>query len=284
MKASLLLAAVVVMLGGGCAAPEKTTWIPFQELPGAPPMRLEAQVYWPAKVTPAPPAGWPIVVFSHGSPREAAQRANVRPHSFAEQLRAIADTGVVVIAPIRRGYGQSDGDWVEHIGGCNNADYLGAGRQSARDLRAAVQFAKALPGVDTNRVVLSGVSAGGFASHALASEADAASLGIRGVINIAGGRGSRAPGQVCQPERLVGAFGEFARSTAVPALWMYADNDLYFAPTLVARMRAAVQANGGKLTFVRVPASGNDGHHFFRREPTRVWLGEVQSFLAMTLK
>jgi dienelactone hydrolase len=247
-------------------------------------MRLEAQVYWPASATPAPARGWPVVIFSHGSPREAARRADVRAHSFAEQLRAIADTGMVVIAPVRRGYGQSDGDWVEHIGRCDNADYLRAGRQSARDVRAAVQFAKTLPAVDTTRVVLAGASAGGFASHALAGEADAATLGIRAVINIAGGRGSQAPGQVCQPDRLVAAFGEFARSTTVPALWLYADNDLYFSSALVARMRAAVESNGGKLTFVQVPASGSDGHHFFRREPTGVWLGEMQAFLATALK
>jgi dienelactone hydrolase len=139
-------------------------------------------------------------------------------------------------------------------------------------------------GVDPTRVALVGVSAGGFASHALASESDASSLNIRGVISLAGGRGSQGPNRVCRPERLAAAMGKFARSTVVPALWLYSENDQYFSPALVANMRAQYEGARGQVALVALPASGSDGHQFFAREPHGVWLPAVRAFLAQTLQ
>ena len=92
--------------------------------------------------------------------------------------------GFAVVIPMRRGYGHSEGNYAEAEGPCENADFYAAGRESARDLRATVEYVAALPGIDPERLVLVGHSTGGFASLILASQG---LPGVRGVINFAGG-------------------------------------------------------------------------------------------------
>ena len=178
---------------------------------------LEATLYRPEG-----PGPFPLVVISHGSPRDPARRQRVERFRFEAQSRAFLTRGFAVVIPMRRGYGGSEGAFAEDIGRCKDADFLTAGLESAKDVLAAVRFMQAQPFVDAQRVLLVGVSAGGFASLALASQGVE---GLVGVINFAGGRGSRAARQNCWPERLVQERGRFGRTTRVPTLWIYAEND-----------------------------------------------------------
>ena len=56
-------------------------------------------------------------------------------------------------------------------------------------------------------------------------------LGVNGYINFAGGAGGdpvRAPGKPCGVDVMEALMREFGRSTHVPGLWLYAQNDLYW--------------------------------------------------------
>ena len=85
---------------------------------------------------------------------------------------------------MRRGYGPSEGKYAEGEGLCASSNFYEAGLESARDLRATVEYVSALPGIDRERLVLAGHSSGGFASLILASQG---LPGVRGVINFPAG-------------------------------------------------------------------------------------------------
>lgn len=220
------------------------------------------------------PAGagpFPLLVMSHGSPRDAERRSRLGANTLAEQAQAYTQKGVAVAVPIRRGYG-GNGAWAENYGGCAAGNYGPAGLASAADIRAAMNIAKAQPGIDAGRVVLLGHSAGAFGSVAAGGTG-----GIKGVVAFAAGRGSRGPNDVCQEDKLVAAMGRYGAAARAPQLWVYAENDLFFGPALAKRLYEAFTKAGGRATFVAAPAYGFDGHDYFRAVSS--WQPTVDSFL-----
>jgi dienelactone hydrolase len=216
---------------------------------------------------------FPVVVISHGSPRSPADRA--KPIGFSTQARAFARKGFLAVVPTRRGYGATGGAYAEDYGRCSDPDYVQGGLGSAQDITAAAEAAIKLAGADAKRVVLVGVSAGGWGSLAAASKGVA---GLIGVVNFAGGRGSRGPNSVCAPDRLVEAAGRFGRSSRVAELWIYTENDMFFGPDLAARMHAAFTEAGGRAQLIQPPAFGDDGHRYFPGG-TESWMPLIQPFL-----
>jgi dienelactone hydrolase len=219
---------------------------------------------------------FPIVVLSHGSPRTPAERRSGGRQRLAAQSEAFLAMGFAVVVPTRRGYGASGGEWAEDYGTCSNPDYYNAGLETARDMRAAVDAIRGEPWADTRRVVLAGQSAGGFGSVAASSRPFD---GLVGVINFAGGRGSRGPDDVCNESRLVDAMAKYGAGVKVPSLWLYSVNDRYFGPTLAQRMYEAFAKSGAAAEFVAAPATGLDGHSYFARRVDD-WTPRVQAFLA----
>lgn len=176
---------------------------------------------------------------------------------------------------MRRGYAKSEGECTEDFTNCDNIYLYEAGRESVRDLLATLQFMKIQPYIDGSKLLLAGHSAGGFASLAAASqEVD----GLLGVINFAGGRGAR--GQ-CSPGDLGKAMEKFGRTTKVPTLWLYSENDTFFSPAFIKEMHDAFQKTGGKAKLVMLPPFGKDGHGVFPNERgLPLWIEEVDKFLA----
>jgi len=223
---------------------------------------------------PEGPGPFPLLVMSHGSPRNAADRANFGVNTLKTQAAAFAAEGVAVAVPIRRGYG-SGGRWAETYGDCAQPDYYAAGLTGAEDIQAAIAAASAQPGIDRSRVALIGVSAGGWASVAAGTRSR-----VLGVVSFAGGRGSRGPDDVCREEALVAAADQYGRSSRVPELWIYSVNDHFFGPALARCMHAAFIGAGGRATFVAAPAYGDDGHKYFADIAS--WKSEVNDFLRGT--
>jgi hypothetical protein len=141
-------------------------------------------------------------------------------------------------------------------------------------LRAAIQAMQNRTDVSTNGMIAVGVSAGGFASIALAA---APPPGLVAAISFAGGRDSRADDDVCDEEALVGAFAALGRTSRIPMLWIYAENDKFFRPDLAHRMYAAHGA-GGRAQLIDAPAFGNDGHTLFSGG-VALWTPMVDRFL-----
>ena len=237
---------------------------------GARRVLIDVTVFRPKSAGP-----FPLVVLSHGSPRSAQDRRLDGRQRLAGQAEPFLVMGYAALVPTRRGYGESGGEWAESYGPCRDPDYYAAGLASARDIRAAVDAVRGAPWADTRRIVLAGQSAGGFGSVAAAASSFE---GLVGVVNFAGGRGSRGPDDVCGEEKLVEAMARYGRASRVPELWLYSENDRFFGPALVRRMVHAFVASGGDAQFVRAPPVGLDGHAYFARAMDD-WAPRVGAFL-----
>jgi len=222
------------------------------------------------------PGPFPLIVINHGTPRTSAENRYVTD-VYKEHARLFAQLGFVVLNPLRRGFGKSDGIAADSYGSCDNPDYYGAGLKTAQDIAAAIDYARTKPYIDTTRIVLVGQSGGGFGSLALASENVP---GVVGVINFAGGRGARGVDNVCKTANLVDAFSRYAKTTHVPMLWFYSENDHSFYAALAKQLFAAYQDAGVDVRFIVAPPYRKDGHGFFHGiESAPIWMKEVASFL-----
>ncbi len=236
------------------------------------PMELEALM-----VRPAGQGRYPLALITHGSPRlgEARRRMSAAQMSF--QAEELARRGYVAVVVMRRGFGTSHGIWDESSGRCDAPDHEGAARESARDLRAALRALATRPEIDASRTVVIGQSAGGIGTLALAADPPP---GLRAVVNFAGGRGSRAPNDICREDRLIAAYAALGKTARVPSLWIYTENDLYFGPELARRMFAAYRNEGGVGELRLLPAFAEDGHALFaRRGGAAQWRPLLDAFL-----
>jgi dienelactone hydrolase len=234
--------------------------------------RLEALVVRPDDGEPHP-----LALINHGSPRDADDRPNMSPFRFWAQAMQFARRGFVAVAFLRRGYGRSEGGWVENYGSCGHPDYASAGRAAAADIAAVAKYMTAQAYVAKDTWISVGVSAGGFATVALTA---AAPLGLVAGIAFAPGRGSRSPDEVCGETQLVAAFAEYGKTSRTPLLWVSAPNDHFFVPRLVGELSGAFAGAGGNVSFVAAPSFGDDGHELFSKASgIPVWSPIVDRFL-----
>jgi dienelactone hydrolase len=221
----------------------------------------------------------PLVVINHGT--SESNRMSVSMPVYYWLSRWFVDRGYAVVLPQRRGHGATGGTLVESVGDCANPDHFRSGIVAAQDVGAAVDFMARQPFVDPTRVLVVGVSTGGWASLALASQRPDL---MGAVVNFAGGRGGHAWGRnnsVCGASELVKAVHDFALSARAPTLWLYAENDSYFGPALVAKMASAWTEAGGKAEYDPLPAYGTDGHDIVDdRAGWEVWGKSLDQFLA----
>ena len=228
-------------------------------------------------VRPGGPGPFPLAILNHGSPRDRNDARQLTPQSMLPQAIEFARRGWVAVILMRRGYGLSEGEIGKEYGSCQAPDYEAAGRSNAGEIREAIRFMVAQRYVDGSHIISVGVSAGGFATVALAADPPP---GLVAAINFAGGRGSLADDKICGEERLIGSFGRFGRTARVPMLWVYAVNDHFFGPPAARKFRDAFTAAGGQASFVAAPAFGTEGHFLFSQAGIPVWAPMVDEFLA----
>ena len=197
------------------------------------------------------------------------------PMAYLPQATEFARRGWAAVVLMRRGYGDSGGDWAETLGSCNNPDYVKAATSSVSDLRAVIAHLGTRPDIDSSKIISVGQSAGGFATVALTADPPP---GLVAAINFAGGRGSQSDDEVCREERLIEAMRAFGRRSRLPMPWIYAENDKFFGPTLARKMRDAFADAGGQVQFVALPPFGRDGHSLFS-SGIRQWTPTVDKFL-----
>jgi dienelactone hydrolase len=250
-----------------------TIQIPVRAPGGIRSLELEAMV-----VRPDDGVAHPLALLNHGSPRDAVDRPTMTPYRMWPQAVAFARRGWVVVVPIRRGYGSSQGQWAEGYGSCSNPDYAGAGRQGASDIAAVARFMSGQSYVSKGKWISVGHSAGAFATVALAADAP---NDLAAAIAFAPGRGSTTPDEVCGEKQLVAAFAQYGKTSRAPLLWVAAENDHFFGPRLVPLLTSAFSRAGGNLTFVKTAAFGDDGHQLFTTASgIPVWSPIVDRFLA----
>ncbi len=213
------------------------------------------------------PAGrgpFPAAVLNHDGAATQADRDAVAPaRCDAAPVRWFLDRSYVVVLPVRRGFGDSQSNWVANPGPCANPDYVQAGLAGARDIEAAVGWAASLPFVDPAKFVLVGAGEGGWATLAYTSQPDRR---IAAAIVIAAGMGGRAGGidrRTCRPDRLAEAAAQFGATSRVPTLWVYPTADATFTPELATALHDAFTRTGGRATFAHPDTPGG---------PERDWL------------
>jgi dienelactone hydrolase len=227
-------------------------------------------------VRPSGSGRYPLALISHGTPRGGPDaRETMSPYRTYGQAIEFARRGFAALVVMRRGYGASGGRYSENSGPCASRNYLRSARASAEDLQAAIGAMQNRSDVTTDGMIAVGASAGGFASIALAATEPP---GLVAAISFAGGRGSRADDDVCDEPALVRAFGTLGRTSRIPMLWIYAENDKFFRPDLAHRMHAAFTAAGGRAQLIDAPAFGDDGHSLFSRGIS-LWTPMVDRFL-----
>ncbi len=231
---------------------------------------------------PPGPGPFRLLVMNHGTTQNAERRRMLKAPAFTTLSQWFVRRGFAVAVPQRPGHGETGGVYREDQGGCRDADFARAGHGAADSIAAAVAFLTTQRFVRRTGVVVAGQSAGGWAALAFASRAPA---GLAAVINFAGGLGGRSfdrPDNNCAPDRLIATAADFARTSRVPTLWVYTENDTYFAPSLSKAMAAAYGAAGGRVDYELLPAFGVDGHFMAETDGSEsVWGPAVERFLAL---
>ena len=222
-----------------------------------------------------------VVVLNHGVSASARERARESSDLLINSAAVFARRGYVVVLPLRRGFGDTGGEMAEDPGSCSNPDYKGAEKNAAEDVMVAYNYARTLPYVDGNRMILAGQSAGGMVSVFTAGTRNP--QGLVAVLAFAAGRGGDPdinPGVPCAIEPIARVMDMLGKTIHVPVLFNYSENDLFFSPKVSRGWFERFNANGAGAEYALQPAFGKDGHYLFGDTlGVRYWLPTVESFL-----
>lgn len=223
----------------------------------------------------------PVALITHGSSPGDPRAATT--DWLREWAHNLAHRGWLAVAVMRRGYGASEGEAAEDAGTCAMPDVGRSLDANADDLQAALRSIARRPDADMGRVLAIGDSSGGAAVMALAARP---SVTLSAVVNVSGGFGRRlgpfrpVPGCALFESDLVWNFARFGTVAHMPTLWLYAENDSWFRPGLVGRMRASFTGTGGRAELVMLPPFRDDGHAlFYAPGGKRRLLPELDRFL-----
>jgi dienelactone hydrolase len=230
------------------------------------------------------PAGdgpFPLVVLGHGSQSHPEERIRLPLAMLWQMTEFFVAQGYVVALPERRGHGGTGGPYAEHNNPCRDPDFVRSGLETARDLAATIMFMRGQPFVADVPAIVAGQSAGGFGGLALASTDTRL---VAGIINFAGGRGGRSERKAnnnCAPQKLIAAAGTYGKTArTIPTLWIYAENDTFFAPWIARGMAEAYATAGGKVEFHMLPPFRDEGHVLaIHPDGRRLWTPLVRQFL-----
>jgi dienelactone hydrolase len=240
-------------------------------------VQLHARLCMPASAEPAT-----LVLINHGSPPVASDRPKMKLGSCdQEAAQWFLSRGYVVAFVLRRGYGETGGAWAEDQFGCGHPDFVHGGLETAVDMDAAIEFLTRLPEVKPQDAIVVGQSAGGWGTIAYASEPHPK---VAAFVVMAGGRGGHRdnrPHNNCRPDLLAEAAGHFGKTARTPMLWIYTQNDSYFAPSIANAMYRAFTSAGGMADFEQPGPYGTDGHRLFGGPGgSAVWGPLVERYLA----
>lgn len=232
---------------------------------------------------PAGPGPFPIAIINHGRSTDRSGPDRFRMLGMASYL---VRYGFAVFVPTRLGYGgsvlpkslQADGSAdPEASGDCRHKDYAIALQPALEEIAATLSYARQQRYIDASRHLVVGHSSGGFATVAYAAGDPP---GLMGYANFAGGVGGdplRHPGIPCQAERLAQAFAAYGRTTHAPSLWIYSENDQYFAPRYSRAWYRAFTAGGSPSQFILQAPFDEDGHRLLS-DGLLVWRPMMDAF------
>jgi len=282
------LAALLVVIAAAPPArsADATEAIRIQEEIWALPLPLPMFAY---VVRPVGSGPFPLVIMNHGVSLNPTDRSFFPLVEFRDAAKWFAARGNMVVAPVGTGYGAAAidiperaiyGPFFSKVGKCSNPNFHDAGLAVAQADLWIIDYLAAEKRIVPKDVIVVGQSAGGWASIALSSTNPPQ---VKAIIIFAGGRGGHVhgkPNNNCAPDKLVEATADFGRTSRVPMLWIYIENDTFFGPQLSKRMHEAFTAAGGKAEYHLLPPFGNEGHFFIgSADAIPIWSPLVTKFL-----
>jgi dienelactone hydrolase len=219
---------------------------------------------------------FPVAVFNHGdvSLDDPAVRHRRRVRSTTVAWEFLKQ-GIAVAVPARRGIGLSEGVYPRDFGRYDS-DPTYKARFHAQDIVAALEYLRSRPELDAKRIILAGQSAGGYSILYVVSTNPA---GVIGAVGFSGGRtdATALEGPAFLHRTMVNGFEELGRTSRLPTLWIFAENDSkYTANTIRSSHEAYVKA-GGKARLVLHPPIPGDGHFIYNRPDT--WRQPLRDYL-----
>ncbi|MGH8700805.1 MAG: alpha/beta hydrolase family protein [Burkholderiales bacterium] len=219
---------------------------------------------------------FPVMVFNHGDVHldHSAMRYKRRirePTVAWEFLRH----GIAVAVPARRGVALSEGNYPSGFARYDG-DPTYKARVHAQDILAALDYLRTRSEIDAQRIILAGQSAGGYSIMYIASTNPP---GVIGAVDFSGGRtdATQLEGPAFLHKTMVSGFEELGKTTRIPTLWVFAENDSkYTANTIRAAHEAFVKA-GGKARLLLSPPTAGDGHFIYHKP--ELWREALQDFL-----
>lgn len=210
---------------------------------------------------------FPAVVINHGkAPGDPVFQERAR---YLIASREFVRRGYAVVVPMRMGFSKSGGSYINP--GCNIASN---GEMQAEWVDGVLDWMRAQPWIDRDRLLVAGQSHGGLTTMALGARNPA---GVRGLVNFAGGLRITS----CMWESaLISAMERYGARSRLPSLWFYGDNDSYFPPAVWRDMLAKYTAAGGNARMVAFGTFPRDAHGMFAsRGGIAIWVPELEKFL-----
>jgi dienelactone hydrolase len=287
MRLPLLLMIVAAVMTASLARAADDGQPPLQEEVWALPLPAPTIAY---VVRPVGDGPFPLAIMNHGVSLDPVQRSFFPLVEFRDAAMWFARRGYMVVAPSGSGYGAAaleakesglfSGVFFSKVGKCTDPNFRDAGLAVAKLNLWIIDYMRTLKRIMPDNVIVVGQSAGGWASIALSSVNPPP---VKAIITFAAGRGGRVDGKPnnnCAPDKLVEATGEFGRTSRLPMLWLYIENDTYFGPELSRRMHTSFTAAGGNAEYHLFPPHGGDGHFFVdAADAVPIWSPLVGAFL-----
>ena len=225
------------------------------------------------------PSGTRPLSAGADQPRRAARRRRrgrrCRPTDYRQAIE-FARRGFAALVVMRRGYGDSGGQYAENSGPCGRPRLSAAGKARRAICAPRSRRCAARPDVTTQGMIAVGSLAGGFATIALAADPP---QDLAAVINFAGGRGSRGDNDVCDEDALVRAFGDIRQNVAQSDAVGLCGQRQVFSARLARRCTPPSPLRGGRAQFIDAASFGHDGHFLFSATGTPIWTPMVDRFL-----
>jgi dienelactone hydrolase len=265
---SILLAGTFALLVAGCSESVQIRIPVISSIDQQVIAELEAVVFKPQME-----GVFPVVIFNHGSSGGNPKQT----YKWPDQAKYFVSKGFIVIAPMRKGRGQSSGESLESEDKNCDISSWDQGIQSAMDdLDAVIEFAESIKEIKHGEIHLLGQSRGGFLSIAYAAEGKFKEK-IKSVVNFSGGWVAQKEDQCPQDFNEI-AFAKYGAKSTIPMLWLYGANDRYYGDESVLSYYAIFKKNGGVVEFHLIKDIPNNGHELI--EHAEKWKSLMDNFLA----
>jgi dienelactone hydrolase len=219
---------------------------------------------------------YPVLVWNHGDVEldfsVIREKSRIRDMPIAREFLQL---GVAVLMPARRGVGLSEGSYPRGFS-AGDADATYKARVHAEDILPALTWIKSRAEINSKKIILSGQSAGGYSTMYIASQNPE---GLIGAIDFSGGRTDKHDDKPAGylNQMMVDGFEEFGKTTRVPTLWVFAENDSRYSVNTIRASHEAYQAAGGKARLLLNPPIEGDGHHIYHQP--KIWRAAIKTYL-----